>query len=79
MDNLPSRIPEFMRALEEMMGYGARVVEKLVIAGLVGTNHLAPEAVQGKRLVEIVKSVKFNEENARFLDEGNRGAVTSVR
>ena len=78
VENLPSRIPEFMRALEETMGYGARVVEKLVIAGLVGTNHVAPDLAQGKRLVEIVKSLKSNEENARFLNEENRGPAASL-
>ena len=57
-ENMPKRVDDFMKTLEDMIGYGARVIEKLVIAGLVGGNHVAPYAVQGKRLVEIVNATK---------------------
>jgi len=45
---------EFLQALRAILGYGARVIEKLVIARLVETNEITLLDARGKSLGEIV-------------------------
>ncbi len=44
----------FLESLRSMLGYGARVIEKLVIARLVETNEIPLSEARGKSLSEIV-------------------------
>ena len=49
---------EFLQALHSLLGYGARVIEKLVIARLVETNEIPLAEARGRNLAEIVTLVK---------------------
>jgi len=54
LEEAPSRMDEFLQALRAILGYGARVIEKLVIARLVETNEITLLDARGKSLGEIV-------------------------
>lgn len=54
LEEAPQRMEEFLEALRTMLGYGARVIEKLVIARLVETNEVPLVEARGKSLAEIV-------------------------
>jgi hypothetical protein len=45
---------EFLQALRALLGHGARVIEKLVIARLVETNEIPLAEARGRNLAEIV-------------------------
>jgi hypothetical protein len=45
---------EFLQALRALLGHGARVIEKLVIARLVETNEILLTEARGRNLAEIV-------------------------
>ena len=45
---------EFLQALRALLGYGARVIEKLAIARLVETNEVSLAEARGRNLAEIV-------------------------
>ncbi len=54
MEDMPRRMDEFLRALHALIGYGARVIEKLVIARLVETGEIPLAEARGRSLAEIV-------------------------
>ncbi len=54
LEETPQRMDEFLQALRALLGYGARVIEKLVIARLVETNEVSLAEARGKTLAEIV-------------------------
>jgi len=54
LEEIPRKIDEFLQALHTMLGYGARVIEKLVIARLVETNEIPLADARGRSLAEIV-------------------------
>src|SRR3989442_16028446 len=54
LEEIPQRMDEFLQALHSLLGYGARVIEKLVIARLVETNEIPLEEARGRNLAEIV-------------------------
>jgi hypothetical protein len=54
LEEIPQRMDEFLQALRTMLGYGARVIEKLVIARLVETNEIPLADARGRSLSEIV-------------------------
>ncbi|TMI15943.1 hypothetical protein E6H33_05410 [Candidatus Bathyarchaeota archaeon] len=54
MEETPERMDEFLQALHSLLGYGARVIEKLVIARLVETNEIPLAEARGRNLTEIV-------------------------
>lgn len=54
LEEVPQRMDEFLTALRSMLGYGARVIEKLVIARLVETNEVPIAEARGRSLAEIV-------------------------
>jgi hypothetical protein len=54
LEEIPQRMDEFLTALQAILGYGARVIEKLVIARLVETNEIALSEARGRNLAEIV-------------------------
>ena len=45
---------EFLTALRSILGYGARVIEKLVIARLVETNEIPLAEARGRSLADII-------------------------
>ncbi|HEV2120312.1 MAG TPA: hypothetical protein VGS11_09460 [Candidatus Bathyarchaeia archaeon] len=54
LEETPQRMDEFLTALHAILGYGARVIEKLVIARLVETNEIPLDEARGRNLAEIV-------------------------
>ena len=54
LEETPQRMDEFLEALHSILGYGARVIEKLVIARLVETNEIPLADARGRNLAEIV-------------------------
>jgi len=54
LEDSPQRIDDFLQALRALLGYGARVIEKLVIARLVETNEIPLAEARGRNLAEIV-------------------------
>lgn len=58
MEEIPQRIDEFLQALQALFGYGARVIEKLVIARLVETKEISIAEARGRNLAEIVTLAK---------------------
>jgi hypothetical protein len=56
---------EFLQALCALLGYGARVIEKLVIARLVETNEIPVTEARGRNLAEIVTLANKSRNKAR--------------
>jgi hypothetical protein len=54
LEEIPQRMDEFLQALHTLLGYGARVIEKLVIARLVETNEVPLDEARGRNLADIV-------------------------
>jgi len=54
MEDIPQRMDEFLQALNRLLGYGARVIEKLVIARLVETHIITLAEARGRSLAEVV-------------------------
>jgi len=54
LEETPHKMDEFLQALHALLGYGARVIEKLVIARLVETNEIPLAEARGRNLAEIV-------------------------
>src|SRR5467141_3681094 len=65
LEEIPQRMDEFLRALHSLLGYGARVIEKLVIARLVETNEIQLEEARGRNLAEIVTLASKGRAKAR--------------
>ena len=64
MEEIPQRLDEFLQALHTLLGYGARVIEKLVIARLVETHEIPLAEARGKGLAEIVYLASENRRTA---------------
>lgn len=62
---LPNQIPklvgEFVKALQDALGPTSRVVEKLIIAGLIARKQVPANVAQGRNLLEVVGSVKLSQ------------------
>lgn len=54
LEEVPQRMDEFLTALHSILGYGARVIEKLVIARLVETNEIPLAEARGRSLADII-------------------------
>lgn len=54
LEEVPQRMDEFLTALQAILGYGARVIEKLVIARLVETNEIPLAEARGRNLADII-------------------------
>ena len=65
LEETPQRMDEFLQALHSLLGYGARVIEKLVIARLVETNEIPLAEARGRNLVEIVTLASKGRNKAR--------------
>src|SRR5437016_12060126 len=60
MEDIPQRMDEFLQALHRLLGYGARVIEKLVIARLVETHEISLAEARGRSLAEVVYLANMN-------------------
>ena len=65
LEEIPQRMDEFLQALHSLLGYGARVIEKLVIARLVETNEIPLAEARGRNLAEIVALASKGRTKAR--------------
>ncbi|TMH95250.1 hypothetical protein E6H37_05925 [Candidatus Bathyarchaeota archaeon] len=60
LQDIPQRMDEFLQALNRLLGYGARVIEKLVIARLVETHEISLSEARGRSLAEVVYLANMN-------------------
>jgi hypothetical protein len=68
LEETPQRLEEFLQALQTLLGYGARVIEKLVIARLVETNEIPLAEARGRNLADIVTLATKGRNKARPTD-----------
>src|SRR6266849_3192306 len=68
LEEIPQRMDEFLQALHSLLGYGARVIEKLVIARLVETNEIPLAEARGKNLAEIVSLARIGRNQLKATD-----------
>ena len=60
-DQIPKLVGEFVKALQDVLGPTSRVVEKLIIAGLIARNQVPANAAQGRNLLEVVGSTRLSQ------------------
>jgi hypothetical protein len=60
-DQIPKLVAEFVKALQDVLGPTSRVVEKLIIAGLIARKQVPARVAQGRRLLEVVGSVRLSQ------------------
>jgi len=60
-NEIPKLVGEFVKALQDVLGPTARVVEKLIIAGLIARKQVPANVAQGRSLLEVVGSVRLSQ------------------
>jgi len=50
-----------VKALQDVLGPTSRVVEKLIIAGLIARKQVPANVAQGRRLLEVVGAVRLSQ------------------
>ena len=60
-DQIPKLVGEFVKALQDVLGPTARVVEKLIIAGLIARKQVPANIAQGRSLLEVVGAVRMSQ------------------
>lgn len=60
-DQIPKLVGEFVKALQEVLGPTSRVVEKLIVAGLIARKQVPANIAQGRSLLEVVGSVRLSQ------------------
>jgi len=60
-DQIPKLVAEFVKALQDVLGPTSRVVEKLIIAGLIARKQVPANVAQGRRLLEVVGAVRLSQ------------------
>ena len=60
-DQIPRLVAEFVKALQDVLGPTSRVVEKLIIAGLIARKQVPANVAQGRRLLEVVGAVRLSQ------------------
>ena len=60
-DQIPKLVGEFVKALQDVLGPTSRVVEKLIIAGLIARKQVPTNIAQGRNLLEVVGSVRLSQ------------------
>jgi len=60
-DQIPKLVGEFVKALQDVLGPTSRVVEKLIIAGLIARKQVPANIAQGRNLLEVVGSVRLTQ------------------
>jgi hypothetical protein len=58
---IPKLVGEFVKALQDVLGPTSRVVEKLIIAGLIARKQVPANIAQGRNLLEVVGSVRLSQ------------------
>ncbi|HVH14850.1 MAG TPA: hypothetical protein VNA15_03920 [Candidatus Angelobacter sp.] len=59
-DQIPKLVGEFVKALQDVLGPTSRVVEKLIIAGLIARKQVPANIAQGRNLLEVVGSIRLS-------------------
>lgn len=60
-NQIPKLVGEFVKALQDVLGPTSRVVEKLIIAGLIARKQVPANVAQGRNLLEVVGSVRLSQ------------------
>ncbi|HEX9239402.1 MAG TPA: hypothetical protein VF910_01950 [Candidatus Bathyarchaeia archaeon] len=60
-DQIPKLVGEFVKALQDVLGPTSRVIEKLIIAGLIARKQVPANIAQGRNLLEVVGSVRLSQ------------------
>jgi len=60
-DQIPKLVGEFVKALQDVLGPTSRVIEKLIIAGLIARKQVPANIAQGRNLLEVVGSVRLTQ------------------
>src|SRR5713226_8405753 len=60
-NEIPKLVGEFVKALQDVLGPTARVVEKLIIAGLIARKQVPANVAQGRNLLEVVGSIRLSQ------------------
>ena len=60
-DEIPRLVGEFVKTLQDVLGPTARVIEKLIIAGLIAREQVPANIAQGISLLEVVGSVRLSQ------------------
>ena len=60
-DQIPKLVGEFVKALQDVLGPTSRVVEKLIIAGLIARKQVPANIAQGRNLLEVIGSVRLSQ------------------
>ncbi len=60
-DQIPKLVGEFVKALQDVLGPTSRVVEKLIIAGLIARKQVPANVARGRNLLEVVGSIRLNQ------------------
>jgi hypothetical protein len=60
-DEIPKMVGEFVQALQDVLGPTARVIEKLIIAGLIARKQVPANVAQGRRLLDVVGSIRLSQ------------------
>jgi hypothetical protein len=60
-NEIPKLVGEFVKALQDVLGPTARVVEKLIIAGLIARKQVPANVAQGRSLLEVVGSIRLSQ------------------
>jgi len=60
-DQIPKLVGEFVKALQDVLGPTSRVIEKLIIAGLIARKQVPANIGQGRNLLEVVGSVRLSQ------------------
>lgn len=60
-EQIPKLVGEFVKALQDVLGPTSRVVEKLIIAGLIARKQVPANLAQGRNLLEVVGSIRLSQ------------------
>jgi len=60
-NEIPKLVAEFVKALQDVLGPTSRVVEKLIVAGLIARKQVPASVAQGRRLLEVVGAVRLSQ------------------
>ena len=60
-DQIPKLVGEFVKALQDVLGPTSRVIEKLIIAGLIARKQVPANIAQGRNLLEVVGSARLSQ------------------
>ncbi len=60
-NQIPKLVGEFVKAMQDVLGPTSRVVEKLIIAGLIARKQVPANVAQGRNLLEVVGSIRLSQ------------------